>query len=137
MREKNHNNGPATGNWDYRILVLLVAGFVAGVSSFAHYKAGTSPDENLQRRKSANWAVTLLSSANISSEMRPFVFLPVPLNSADTRLLETIPGIGPRLAERIIDLRNQRKGFRDMHELLAVEGIGPQKFAAIKKYCSL
>jgi hypothetical protein len=137
MKEKNHNNRQVTGGRDYRILVLLVAGLAFGCSTFLHNKAGTSPDENPQSRKSAIWAATLLSPAHLNAEMRPFVFLPVPLNSADKRLLETIPGIGPRLAEKIIGLRSARKGFHHIEELLAVEGIGPQKFAAIKKYCSL
>ncbi|MBU4260643.1 MAG: helix-hairpin-helix domain-containing protein [Proteobacteria bacterium] len=137
MNERNHNNNHPTGNRDYRIMVLLVVGFVVGFISFVHNKTETSPDENRQNRKSAIWAATLLSPAHLNAEMRPFVFLPVPLNSADKRLLETIPGIGPRLAERIIGLRSARKGFQHIEELLAVEGIGPQKFAAIKKYCSL
>jgi DNA uptake protein ComE-like DNA-binding protein len=137
MRERNHNNSHPTGNRDYRIVVLLIAGFLVGFSSFVHKKAETNPEANGQSRKDAIWTATLLSPANISAEMRPFVFLPVPLNSADSKLLETIPGIGPKLAERIIDLRSARKGFHHIDELLAVEGIGLQKFAAIKKYCSL
>ena len=137
MRERNHNNSRPSGNRDYRIVVLLIAGLLVGFSSFVHKKAETNPEANCQSRKDAIWAATLLSSGNISAEMRPFVFLPVALNSADRRLLETIPGIGPRLAERIIDLRSARKEFHHINELLAVEGIGPQKFAAIKKYCSL
>jgi competence protein ComEA len=69
--------------------------------------------------------------------MRPFVFLPVKINSSDGRLLETIPGIGPALAERIIALRTARKGFHELTELLDVEGIGPQKFAGLQGFCSL
>lgn len=138
MSEKNHNNNPLTGNRDYRILVLLVAGVMVGLSSpLVHKKAESISDATYQRHKASSWAVSLLSPGNISAEMRPFVFLPVPLNSADSQLLETIPGIGPRLAARIIALRSARQGFRAVDELLAVEGIGPQKFAAIKKYCSL
>ena len=136
MSERNHNNHP-TGNRDYRILVLLVAGFVVAFNSFIHMQAATDSATPSQSRKAATWAAALLSPVHLSAEMKPFVFLPVSLNSADSRLLETIPGIGPRLAERIIDLRSARKGFHHIDELLAVEGIGPQKFAAIKKYCSL
>lgn len=137
MREKNNNNCHPAGTRDYRILVLLVAGLLVGFSSFAQKKAEVDSGANCMSQKASIWAATLLSSGNISAEMRPFVFLPVLLNSADGTLLETIPGIGPRLAERIIDLRSARKGFHHIDELLAVEGIGPQKFAAIKKYCSL
>ncbi|RJX29801.1 MAG: helix-hairpin-helix domain-containing protein [Desulfurivibrio sp.] len=137
MRERNLHSSEASGGRDYRILVLLVAGFLLGASSFALEKTGTDQRSPEQDRQAAGWAASLHSGAGISVEMRPFVFLPVPINSADARLLETIPGIGPRLAKRIIDLRNQRKKFHDIDELLAVEGIGPQKFAAIKQYCTL
>lgn len=118
-------------------MVLLAAGLLVGFSSFIHHEAATGSAVNSVKQQEVIRAANLLSAGNISAGMRPFFFLPVPLNSADCQLLETIPGIGPRLAERIIALRSARQGFRDIDELLAVEGIGPQKFAAIRKFCSL
>lgn len=48
----------------------------------------------------------------------------VDLNSADLATLETLPRIGPALAQRIIDWREQNGGFRSVDDLLAVPGIG-------------
>lgn len=48
----------------------------------------------------------------------------VNLNTADAAALETLPGIGPALASRIIAWREANGGFRAVDELLAVSGIG-------------
>jgi competence protein ComEA len=45
----------------------------------------------------------------------------VSINAADPRLLETLPGIGPALAARIVAARP----FHDVDDLLRVRGIGP------------
>lgn len=56
----------------------------------------------------------------------------VNLNTATAAELETLPGIGPSLAQRIIAHREQRGPFRDVRDLLKVSGIGPKKFEAIE-----
>ena len=56
----------------------------------------------------------------------------VDLNSAGYFDLQTLPGIGPVLAERIMAYRDSVGAFRSSDELLNVTGIGEQKFASIK-----
>jgi competence protein ComEA len=56
----------------------------------------------------------------------------VDLNSADATALETLDGIGPALAQRILAYRTAHGGFRTVNDLQNVSGIGPKKFAAIK-----
>jgi len=58
----------------------------------------------------------------------------VDLNAASEQELEEIPGIGPVLAERIIDFRQKAGRFTAVEELLQIEGIGEKKFAALKEY---
>ena len=48
----------------------------------------------------------------------------VNINTADTWLLEALPGIGATLAQRIIDYRSERGLFESIDELTEVEGIG-------------
>lgn len=50
---------------------------------------------------------------------------PVDLNRATGEELESLPGIGPALAERILASREAEGPFRDVSELRRVSGIGP------------
>jgi competence protein ComEA len=56
----------------------------------------------------------------------------VDINTADATTLETLDGIGPALAQRILAYRTAHGGFRSVGDLQNVTGIGPKKFAAIK-----
>lgn len=56
----------------------------------------------------------------------------VDINTADATGLETLDGIGPALAQRILAYRTAHGGFRSVSDLQNVTGIGPKKFAAIK-----
>jgi competence protein ComEA len=61
----------------------------------------------------------------------------VSINSATAQELESLPGIGPALAGRIIALRAQRGGFRSIEELDDVKGIGPATLAKFRGYLKL
>lgn len=57
---------------------------------------------------------------------------PVDLNSATAPQLDELPGVGPVLAQRIVDYRGQHGGFHSVDELRQVSGIGDAKFADLK-----
>jgi competence protein ComEA len=56
----------------------------------------------------------------------------ISINSATAAELDTLPGIGPAIAGRIIDYRNQNGGFKDINELKMVSGIGDKLYEKIK-----
>jgi len=60
--------------------------------------------------------------------------IPLNLNEVEEEHLTLIPGIGPRLAQRIIQYRSQKGGFRRIDELKDVRGIGEQKLRTLKQY---
>ncbi|MER7191674.1 ComEA family DNA-binding protein [Streptomyces flaveolus] len=57
---------------------------------------------------------------------------PVSLNTATVDQLETLPGVGPVLAQHIVDYRTQHGGFRSVDELREVNGIGERRFADLR-----
>jgi competence protein ComEA len=56
----------------------------------------------------------------------------VNINTASVPELETLPGIGPTLAQAIVDHRAQHGPFAAVEDILDVSGIGPTRFAQIK-----
>jgi competence protein ComEA len=57
----------------------------------------------------------------------------IDINLADAALLETLPGIGPTIAQRIVEYREMNGYFTTVEELQAVSGIGPGKFEKIRE----
>lgn len=57
---------------------------------------------------------------------------PVSLNTATVEQLDTLPGVGPVLAQHIVDYRTQHGGFRSVDELREVNGIGERRFADLR-----
>lgn len=57
---------------------------------------------------------------------------PVSLSTATVDQLDTLPGVGPVLAQHIIDYRSQHGGFRSVDELRDVNGIGERRFADLR-----
>ncbi len=56
----------------------------------------------------------------------------VNLNTADLAALDTLPRIGPAIAQRIIDWRDEHGPFTSVDDLLAVPGIGEKMLAALR-----
>jgi competence protein ComEA len=56
----------------------------------------------------------------------------VNLNTATVEQLDTLPGVGPVLAQRIVDYRTQHGGFRSVDDLRQVDGVGDARFKQLK-----
>lgn len=61
----------------------------------------------------------------------------VNLNTATLEQLDSIPGVGPVTAQRIVDWRSQHGRFSSTRELQEVDGIGPKSFARIAPHVTV
>ena len=58
----------------------------------------------------------------------------VDVNAAGAAALERLPGVGPALAQRIVDHRRVHGRFRTAEELQDVRGIGPGLYDSLRDY---
>jgi competence protein ComEA len=65
---------------------------------------------------------------------RVFLGIPLDLNSATARNLESVPGIGQRQAEGIVRLRERKGPLSSVDDVLQVRGIGPDTLNKLKPF---
>ena len=57
---------------------------------------------------------------------------PINLNTATQSQLESLPGVGPKAAQRILDYRKQNGAFKKIEDLMNVKGFGEKTFLKLK-----
>ncbi len=62
---------------------------------------------------------------------------PVSLNTASESELETLPGVGPATAQKILAYRREHGRFGSIEEIMSVKGIGAKKFEKMKPFLQL
>ena len=59
---------------------------------------------------------------------------PVDINTADSAALESVPGIGKSLSQRILSFREKNGPFQSVDDLLKVQGIGEKSIQKLRPY---
>jgi competence protein ComEA len=62
---------------------------------------------------------------------------PLDLNRASAEELQALPGIGPVLAQRVVEYRSSAGGFRRVEDLRQVKGIGAKKYDRVRTLVSV
>jgi len=106
-------------------------------SLFSLYKKNFPPSENSPNESvDIKQEVLELKPLNFEQNKKP----PLPaeksinINNAGTNQLISLPGIGEKTAQKIVLLRDERGGFKNLEELKDVKGIGEVKFNKIEKF---
>jgi competence protein ComEA len=66
------------------------------------------------------------------SKAAPAPTTPINLNTATQAQLESLPGVGPKAAERILEYRKQNGHFKKIEDLMNVKGFGEKTFLKLK-----
>lgn len=100
------------------ILTALVGITISYYQRSLKRKIVVIPDESTQPAEKAKEIIAERKIINI--------------NTADKETLATLPGVGPHLAQRIIDYRQEHGRFNLPEDILKVKGIGPKKYDSMK-----
>src|SRR3954468_4359951 len=70
--------------------------------------------------------------ASRSSKPAPAPTAPINLNTATQAQLESLPGVGTKAAQRILDYRKANGSFKKIEDLMNVKGFGEKSFLKLK-----
>jgi len=73
------------------------------------------------------WILLLLVPPTLGEEIPK-----IDLNTATLAQLDSLPGIGPVIAERILELREKSGSYKRIEDLMNIRGIGEKKFLKLK-----
>ena len=107
-------------------IIALAGGFASQADQSSVNLARTVEDgEQLSILKIGKQGSVISGASNSATSK-------INLNRANSSELESLPGVGPKLAGRILDWRTTNGGFNHVADLLEVGGIGDKLYAAIK-----
>ena len=82
-------------------------------------------------------ALAVLTVAGPAFAAKPAPAGKVNINTASAEQLTTLPGVGPKLAARIVEYRQKTGSFRATKDLMNVQGIGEKNFAKLETWLSV
>ena len=72
------------------------------------------------------------SKSSRASKAAPAPTSPININTATQAQLESLPGVGPKAAQRVIEYRKANGSFKKVEDLMNVKGFGEKTFLKLK-----
>jgi len=127
------------------LLCALLAGILVSIfkqrASFVESSALSGKDsiviyqlQNLPARASTGAGAPISKDVDKTSVNK---YQLIDINTANTIQLEELPGIGPKLAKRIVEYREKHGLFQSKESLIEVEGIGEKRLNKIRDLITL
>ena len=91
----------------FRTLAAALLAFVVAVPSLVHAQSTPAPASGSEKAL-------------------------VNINTASAAEFEALPGIGPKMAQRIVEYRDKNGAFKKLEDLMNVKGIGEKNFLKLK-----
>ncbi len=125
-------------------LVLLGSGILVirqkGTPNINFVKGGpssTSATSVADKATSTGTNVSAATSGQTVSGATATVSSKININTASVEDLDKLPGVGPAIAQKIIDYRTQNGLFPSIEAIDNVSGIGPSKYSQMKDLISI
>ena len=109
--------------------LVFLAGYFAGQSGGRRAQGGVV----IETEHAAAPEITA-AGPSLPERAAPAAETPVNINKAGEEELAELPGIGPVLAQRILDAREENGSFASREDVLAVPGIGQATYEAIEPF---
>jgi comEA protein len=129
------NHLPGFTRKETGVLLFLIFSFMAGMG-IKVYRQHWAPLP-IEVNESQNVITTSPVKPVLQSPEAETRFVRISLNQSGANELKTLPGIGPVMANRIVEYRKQNGSFQSIEEVIHVKGIGESTFKKMEPYLKL